>query len=228
MCLAELPEFENLIVSMAYDEKMYVNNNYAPEDVAQELRLHLYKNYDKLEFYATGMANGKDREAMFMAAKNMMRNKISDIVRHQSRRADTSDFALQLSGVSSDDEQSFINQEDEVVSTVTEVACMFSTRQLSSPEMYESSELEKVVLNWVSLRDPETKQFIMQSWFPSVEMESNWAAMQEKSPRYRSWETPPPATKAKMLGISKKKMEEIMAELSNHLKMCGFGLQGNC
>jgi hypothetical protein len=208
--MIDLYEFRSLVDMVATSKP--VNNVFTIEDVKQELWVKLSDMNNKGFFLPDCCPTKKDRERL---AIRCLRNKLTDIIRSQARRKDTSIYAATDFSMTQDSVGDVL--EDHLQS----VSCKSHT--MSSEEYMDYTELVRLLRTYLEWQqDSRVIKFITEIISTSPEIESRWEALRETKPRYNNLYRIPPQILAEMCGLSKHEYLNVREELSTFLNEEGL------
>lgn len=191
----------------------FVNSVFNEEDVSQELIIKVLEVLPTMELVTA-------RE-IFAMAKTIMKHELIDIIRHQSRRPDTSHFVASLS----ETDDSWI---DVIESQFNEMSDAFLSHGSTTEQICDFYQLRGLITEWAKGQNFKTQHFIREAIEPSTAIQNQWEELQRKSFRYRGNQTIPPFTLARLLGLSNTELYHIIVRLKKFLNNRGYNLSLNC
>lgn len=187
----------------------FINNIYDSDDIEQELWLKLHRVLPRLKV--------EKEEEIYPLVKHILKNHITDIIRKQVRRPDTSVYSKR--------ESIEIYSSEETDDKLDNAPCALGKlRKISAFDIAEYCDLKKLIAKWGSNQDETAKRFITELIEPSPHIEKIWEDKKEKIERYRAFETIPWNTLGSLLGLSSRKRYSIINSLGKFLQSHGYDM----
>ncbi len=203
-----ISQFDSLIHTLSANYKR--DSLHDSDDIKQELCAKLIEALPKL----TKVSPKQIKVVVY----TVLRNEIRDIQRKSVTRAHLN-CKLQVDADGDGEIQTWEDAADKAIISL----------QQFLPEPFVSQEdntsyvmLAAHMTDWAELKGGKTALLINEILNPSDNTLKKWKEMVEHFPTYKKFEQIPPASFAKILGISKICIHNIMVDLRKHLENVGY------
>jgi len=161
-------------------------------------------------------------EDAFKIIKVILKNKCTDINRHYACRPDTSEHAVK--STMGNDEDSSSSIDDFVCDETSRYYAQLNARFETNYKLIFGKELFNIIKNWVTDKDEDTKNFILNAISPSDEIMIKWEerVVTYKNNMCKNSRVIPPYSLINLLGITQCKYYKILKSLTKFLKQNGY------